>query len=189
MAYNKHLKELHSLISRRYAPDSENMTATEWLERNTTIKGRPFSVSKYPFQRRMLDDEHNNFVVIKPSQTGVSETYQRKALSFLTRNRNTKAIYAYPNDVMRKHNSQTRVGPMVERNSVFNLDNGGEKPVRSIDLIQIGTSFMYMTGGKVGDATSIDADLVYIDELDLHEQAIAALFSSRLQNSSFKIKG
>lgn len=188
MAYNRHLKELHTLISRRYAPDSENMTTTQWLEKNTSLKGRPFSVSRYPFQRRMLDDKHNNIVVVKPSQTGVSEIYQRDALAFLARNRNTKLIYSYPDDLMRKRNSQARVIPLVEGNKVFNLDTGGEKPVRSIDLMQIGTSFMYMTGSKEGDATSIDADAVYLDERDLHDPSIAILFSSRLQNSNFKIQ-
>ena len=188
MAYNRYLKDLYSMMERRYAPDSEDMTTTQWLERNTLLKGRPFTVSRYPYQRYMLDDDHRNTVVIKPSQTGISEIYQRGAMAFLTRNRNVKLIYAYPNDDMRKHNSQTRVNPMVETNPVFNLDTGGEKPVRSISLIQIGSSFMYMTGGKTGDATSIDADAVYLDELDLHDQAIAGLFSSRLQNSDHKIK-
>lgn len=188
MSYNRHIRELYSMMTRRYAPDSENMTTTEWLEKNTKLKGRPFSVSKYPYQRMMLDDDHKNTVVVKPSQTGISETYQRGGLAFLARNRNTTLIYAYPDDLMRKRNSQTRVSPLVEGNEVFNLETGGPSPVRSIDLIQVGTSFMHMTGGKTGDATSTAADAVYIDEEDLHDQAITALFSSRLQNSNFKIK-
>lgn len=188
MAYNRYIKELQGLISRRYAPDADHMTTTEWLEKNTTLKGRPFSIQRYPYQRAMLDDDHRDTVVVKPSQTGISEIYQRKAAAFLTRHRNTKLIYSYPGDDMRKHNSQTRVTPMIEGNRVFNLDFDGGKPVRSIDLIQIGTSFMYMTGSKPGDATSIDADAVYLDEMDLHDQANAALFSSRLQNSEHKIK-
>lgn len=188
MAYNRHIREILTLMERRYAPDSADMTPTEWLEKNTMLKGKPFNIGKYPYQRAILDDTSQTTVVIKPSQTGISEIYQRAAMAFLTRNRNTKMIYAYPDDVMRKRNSQTRVLPMVEANKVFNLEHIGDKPVRSIDLVQIGTSFMYVTGSKTGDATSIDADAVYLDELDLHDQTIAALFSSRLQNSEFQIK-
>lgn len=187
MAYNRYIKELYTIMERRYAPDSDDMTTTRWLEKNTKLKGRAFTTDKYPYQPAILDDDHQTSVVIKPSQTGISEIYQRKMLAFLTRNRNTTGIYSYPDDIMRKRNSQTRVDPLVEGNKVFNLETMGGKPVRSIDVMQIGTSFMYMTGSKVGDATSLAADVVYLDELDLHDQTTAALFSSRLQNSEFKI--
>src|SRR5687768_16569807 len=179
MAYNRHLSELISLINQRYAPESEELSNSQWLEKYTKLKGLPFNLSKYPYQRRMLDDEHRNTVVVKPSQTGISEIYQRGALTFLKRNRNTTLIYAYPDEDMRKRNSQTRISPMLDQNPIFQ-DSSVDKPVRSIELIQIGTSFMHVTGGKTGDATSTAADAVYLDELDLHDQSIAALFSSRL---------
>lgn len=184
---NPHLAELQRLILNRYCVDSADMTTAEWLCKNTTLKGRPFSFNRYPFQRELVNDDHRNLTCIKPSQVGVSEVFQRAALAFITRNRNVKGIYAYPEDEMRKKNVQTRVMPLIDNNKVFNLETGGEKPVRSIQLLQIGTSFLYMTGSKVGDATSTDADFVFLDEFDLHDMTIAALFGSRLQNSDWKI--
>ncbi len=185
---NAHLQELQRLILNRYSVDSDDMTTGDWLCANTRLKGKPFSFNRYPFQKEMINDDHRNMTVIKPSQVGVSEIFQRAALAFITRNRNTKGIYAYPDDDMRKKNMQTRVMPMVDDNKVFNLDQSGEKPVRSIQLLQIEQSFLYVTGSKVGDATSTDADFVFLDEFDLHDMQIAALFSSRLQNSDWKIK-
>lgn len=185
---NQHIAELHRMMVNRYAVDSAGMTNSEWLCKNTFLKGRPFSFNRYPFQRELVDDTHRNLTVVKPSQVGVSEIFQRAALAFLTRNRNSKGIYAYPDDEMRKKNVQTRVMPLVENTKVFNLESGASTPVRSIQLLQIATSFLYMTGSKVGDATSTDADFVFLDEYDLHDMAIASLFSSRLQNSDFKLK-
>lgn len=176
------------MMVNRYSVDSIGMSTSEWLCKNTYLKGRPFSFSRYPFQRELVDDTHPNLTCIKPSQVGVSEIFQRAALAFLTRNRNTKGIYAYPDDEMRKKNVQTRVMPLVEGTKAFNLESNTNTPVRSIQLLQISNSFLYMTGSKVGDATSTDADFVFIDEYDLHNMAIASLFSSRLQNSDFKLK-
>ena len=45
---------------------------TDWLQENTKLAGLPFSVSKYPFQRKILDDMHTNLCCIKPSQIGLA---------------------------------------------------------------------------------------------------------------------
>ena len=185
---NQYTTELYNLFQNRFAIESSDMTMGEWLCKNTSLKGRPFSFNRYPFQRELVDDDHRNSACIKPSQVGVSEVYQRVALGFLKRHRNTKGIYAYPDDDMRKKNVQTRVMPMVDSTDVFNQHSAGVKPVRSILLLQIEQSFLYMTGSKEGDATSTDADFVFLDEYDLHDMDIAGLFSSRLLNSEHKIK-
>jgi hypothetical protein len=46
---------------------------------------------------------------------------------------------------------------------------------------------MYVTGATEGDATSIPADVIFNDEVDLTDQAMLSLFNSRLQNSNWKI--
>jgi hypothetical protein len=63
----------------------------------------------------------------------------------------------------------------------------GEKPVRRQDLVQIGDSFGYITGCTEGEATSIPADILFHDELDLSPQDIIGLYQSRLQGSDMKI--
>lgn len=74
---------------------------------------------------------------------------------------------------------------MFEATKAFHQDN--KEAVSSVDLLQLGSSFLYMTGSKVGDATSTDADFAFRDEYDMHNMQIAALFGSRLQNSDWKI--
>lgn len=184
---NKYVREFSSVIRQRFNVDGADMSNTQWLIANTKLKGKVFSVDRYPFQRALIDDSSRVSVTVKPSQVGVSEVYQRVAQMMLARHRHRKGIYAYPDDEMRKKNVQTRVLPMAEGEKAF-APRPGDSWVRSIALIQIGTSFLYMTGSKVGDATSTDADFVFLDEYDLHNMEIAALFSSRLQNSDWKIQ-
>lgn len=188
MTPNPYTQELYRQCLARYSVDAVGMPTSEWLMKNTTLKGRPFSFNRYPYQKAVVDDDHPNQIGVKPSQVGWSEIIQRWACAFLTRNQNTKGIYAYPDDDMRKKNVQTRVMPLIDGNKVFNLNVGlSEKPTRSIQLIQIGNSFMYVTGSKEGDATSTDADFVIVDEYDLHDPANATLFRSRVLNSDWKI--
>lgn len=185
MSQNPHTHELHRLLQQRFATELDKTSLGGWLCKKTRLKGGPFSFNRYPFQRALVDDTHPNAVTIKPSQVGVSEIYQRVALGMLARNPNRKGIYAYPDDDMRKKNVQTRVQPLFESTQAFHQDK--QDAISSIQLLQLGTSFLYMTGSKVGDATSTDADFVFLDEYDLHNMQIAALFSSRLQNSDWQI--
>src|SRR3546814_17176768 len=78
----------------------------------------------------------------------------------------------------------SRMKPILETDSIFNPP--GEKPVRSSSLIQIRDSFGYIVGNTEGEATSIDADFLIHDELDLSDETMIALFQSRMQNSDMK---
>lgn len=185
---NSYTKELLNLMRNRYDQDLIGMTMGTYLEKNTKLKEKPFSFNRYPYQRGVVDDEHNNQVGIKCSQVGWSEVMQRWAAAWLKRHRSTKGIYAYPDDDMRQKNVQSRLMPLIDETPVFNMGGGSKKPIRSITLLQIEKSYLYVTGSKVGDATSTDSDFVILDEYDLHNMQIAALFQSRLQNSEWKIR-
>lgn len=185
---NPYIQELIARIDRRFSVDSTTMTLGDWITQNTTIRGKPFSFSDYAFQKQIVDDEHPNLDCIKPSQVGLSECQVRKTLGFLARNRGTTAIFTLPTEQMMKRTSTTRILPIVQEDQVFNLETRtGEKPARSMGLIQVGTSFMFVTAANENAATSIAADMVMIDEIDLSDQKMVALFQSRLQNSSYKI--
>jgi hypothetical protein len=157
-----------------------------WLERNTRLKNEPFSFRHYEFQRQIADDLHPQMSVIKPSQVGLSELQMRKFLAFLKRNTAVTGIYTLPNDKMRDRLSQTRMKPLVEGEPVFN-GPVSEKPVRHKGLYQIDDSFGYVTGSTEGDATSIPADFLFHDEIDLTDQRMIGLFQSRLQGSNYRI--
>lgn len=161
------------------------MDTADWICQNTTLKNRPFSFDRYPFQREIAADLHPNMSCVKISQVGLTEVQIRKIGAFLKRNQGCVGIFAFPDDDLLKRNSQTRIKPIIDGDEVFNM--GSDKPVRSISLMQIGQSFLHITGGNEADATSTSADILFLDEVDLAKQAMIALFGSRLQGSDWKI--
>lgn len=183
---NQFLRNLLEKSNERFDIDTSGMSYTDWLVANTTLRGRPFSIDNHQFQRAIIDDDHPNMDVIKCSQVGLTEIQIRKMLAFLVRNQGLSAIFTLPNEKMFKRVSQTRVKPLIEADKVFNKERD-EGSVRSMGLMQFGQSFLYLTGCTEGDATSIPADAVFNDEVDISPQDMLALFSSRLQGSDYKI--
>lgn len=162
------------------------MSYSDWIEANTKLKKKPFRFEAgYEFQKQIVDDMHRNMSVIKCSQIGLTEVQMRKFAAFLARNVGVSGIFSLPNDDMYRRVSSTRFGPMVNSEPVFNL--GYEKPIRRMDLYQINQSFGYFVGNKESDATSINADLLFHDEVDLSDQEMLGLFQSRLQGSDYRI--
>lgn len=183
---NQYLKDFRTQVRTRFAEDSDAMSYSSWIEANTKIKKLPFRFEKgYEFQRAIVDDMHRNMSVIKCSQIGLTEVQMRKFAAFLARNVGVSGIFTLPNDDMYRRVSTTRFGPMVNTEHVFNL--GYDKVIRRMDLYQINQSFGYFVGNKESDATSINADLLFHDEVDLSDQEMLGLFQSRLQGSDYRI--
>ena len=175
------------MLKDRYSVESRGMTTGEWMCANTRVRGHNFSFKGYEFQRAIADDLHPDLDVIKISQVGLTEIQSRKALSFLIRNPGVTGIFSLPNEKMSRRFSQSRLKPMIEENKVFK-PTAQEAPVRSMDLMQFGMSFLNIVNATEGSATSIPSDFVFMDEVDLSDQKALALFASRLQNSRYKIK-
>lgn len=183
---NPFVKDFASRIDTKFAVDSERMTMSEWIGANTHLRKKPFTFDRYPFQKQIADDLHKDLSCIKCSQVGLSEIQIRKYLGMLKRNTGMTGIFTLPDEKMYKRMSQTRIKPIVEGEAVFNQDPNG-KPIRSMGIYQIDESFGYVTGNTEGDATSISADFLFHDELDLSDERMIGLFQSRLQNSDWKI--
>lgn len=164
------------------------MSYYNWINQNTTIQGLPFNCKKYPFQKAILDDESKELHCIKPSQIGLTEVQLRKALAFVARNPHRNLIYTMPDENMRKRVYQNRVLPILTQDKVFHeLNAAGQKPVRSIEMTEVNSSFMLMFPANEKSATSQPADAVFNDEIDLSDPQIIALFNSRLQGSDIKM--
>lgn len=185
MYQNDYLSDFSAQLRQRFAEDSVNMSMSDWIVRNTHLRKKPFSFEGYEFQRQIVDDMHTSMYVIKCSQIGLTEVQLRKFGGFLTRNPSVNAIFSLPTDKMFKRVSQTRFSPLIEGEPVFNM--GTDKIIRNVELYQINQSFGFFTGGKESDATSINADALFQDEIDLADQEMLALYQSRLQGSKFKI--
>ena len=186
---NKFASQLASEVRSRFSVDSSNMSPSDWICKNTTLRGMPFNFRKFPFQKQIVDDMHPNLSCTKVSQIGLSEVQIRKAAAFVARNRGRTLLFTFPNEEMQKKTSQTRIQPLLNENRVFNLSKeAGVPQIRSYNIIQIDSSFLMVTGCSEGEATSTPADAVFNDEVDLSPQDMLALFSSRMQASDLKIR-
>lgn len=164
------------------------MSYLDWVNQNTTIQGVPFTCDRYPFQEAILNDMSKEMHVIKPSQVGLTEIQLRKALAFVTRNPYRNLIYTMPDENMRKRVYQNRMLPILTNDEIFRgLNAEGKKPVRSIEITEVGTSQMLMFPANEKAATSQPADVVFNDEIDLSDPQILALFNSRIQGSDIQI--
>ena len=160
----------------------------QWVNENTTLQGIPFNCDRYPFQEAIMDDMSREMHVIKPSQIGLTEVQLRKALAFVTRNPYRNLIYTMPDKDMRKRVYQNRLLPILTNDEIFHeLNAEGKKPIRSIEVTEVGTSQMLMFPANEKAATSQPADAVFNDEIDLSDPQILALFNSRLQGSDLKL--
>lgn len=183
---NELISRLVGRIDERFSRDSTEMTTSDWVMMNTFHKGRKFNFNDYPFQKAIIDDLHPNMDVIKPSQVGMTEVQIRKIIALLMRNRGSKAIYTMPNLQMQRRIAQTRVMPIINETPLLNNEANSDA-IRSMGIMQLDSSYLYVTASNEGDATSIDADFLFNDEIDITDPKMLALFPSRLQNSNFKI--
>ena len=182
---NPYIGALLKTVRDRYAVEGAGMTTGQWLEANTHHRGLPFSFRKYGFQRAIADDLHPELDVMKISQVGLSEIQMRKMLAALVRNPGRVGIFSMPNEAMYRRFSQSRLLPLVSEEKVFKAREG---EVRSMSLIQLGTSFLHVVNATEASATSTSADLVFNDEVDISDQQVLALFASRTQNSDMAIR-
>lgn len=114
-----------------------------------------------------------------------TEIQIRKALALLMRHDGISLIFTLPNEKMYKRISKARIKPLVQNDRAFH--SPGASKDQSMDLMKIGSSFLYVTGSSEADATSIDADIIMNDEIDLSDQEMIALFNSRLQGSDMRV--
>lgn len=187
MYHNALMSDFHGALATRYPRDGEDMSYSTWIQENTKLRGKKFSFKGYEFQVDIANDMSKSLSVIKPSQVGLTEVQIRKYLAFLARNRGLSAIYTLPNEKMYKRVSKTRVKPLIQSEKAFSSFSEDEKASQSMDLYEINGSFAYFTGMSEGDATSIPADFLCHDELDLSDQVNIGLFQSRLQNSKWRL--
>lgn len=184
---NHHLHEFIKVLEDKYSIDSMGLTVEEWVSKNTMLKGKAFSVDKYPFQRGILNDMHPSVMVKKISQVGLTEIQMRKMVAFLYRNTNTQGLFSFPDKALRDAFAKTRLRPLLDQNKVFNAIEG-MKQTRSVEIAQVGSSFLHVVLGNESAATSLTIDFMCIDEVDLTDQEILGLYDSRLQGSDFRIR-
>ena len=156
---------------------------SDWLCKNTTHAGIPYSYKGHEYQRDIVDSKHNNSVVIKPSQVGMTEATVRLILGFLCAEQGTVGLWLLPTVGESQKAAKSRIDPVIR----------GSKYMKSIMLSgsdsssfkQLGDSQLF-TGGTYGKAViSIPTDFLSVDEIDFCNQENVSTAESRLTHSRF----
>lgn len=185
MLANPHVERFRELLSAKFTAEDKQISMSDWICQHTTLRKKPFSFNGYEFQRKIVDDLHEELYCRKISQVGLTETQFRKFLALLKRNNGRSGIFTLPNEEMYERLA-VRVKMVLDSDGIFN-EAQATKPIRRKEMFTIDQSIGYLTGMTEGDATSIPADILFHDELDLSDQNMIGLYQSRLQNSDMKL--
>lgn len=154
-----------------------------WIEKHTKHNGSNFSFKEHEYQRDIVDSTHNNVVVIKPSQVGLTECSIRLILSFLSVEAGTVALHLLPTLGEAQKAVKSRFDPIIRGSSYLRsvVHSGSD----SSSFKQIADSQLF-TGGTFGKAViSIPTDLLSVDEYDFTNTENVSTAESRLTHSRF----
>lgn len=157
----------------------------EWIQKHTTINGRPISFKGREYQLRILESDAPTIVVKKCSQVGLSELMIRRALALCDIIPGFKIIHTLPTTQFAQKVSKTRVDPIIE--SSPRLSSKVSRQVDSASVKRFGDSYLYISGTfSVNETISVPADALSIDELDFSDQNNVSNLQSRLTASKYR---
>jgi len=181
MALNNFAQEYVNRLKDAIASTSALGRVSSWLEKHTTLHGKPFSFKDHEFQKDIVDDTHPNSVVTKPSQVGVSECICRLGLGFIAISPDTVAIYTLPTVYESLRFSKSRIDPVIRGSRTLSelMVPGGD----SASFKQIGSSQLFMMGTFGKAIISIPTDILISDEIDFSNPEVLVTAESRLSHS------
>lgn len=159
--------------------------APEWIERNTTMNGKPFSFSGHRYQLDILRSKDQQIVVTKPSQIGLSEMVSRLIVARAAIIQPYNVIYCMPSMGASMQFFKTRVSNVINESEYLRqiLDNNND----SVASKKLGYSLITSKGAMKGSqAISVNADCIVADEFSYCDPTIVKQFNSRLTHSSYK---
>lgn len=179
----EHLKRLRAATTHQLRMGD----VPDWVAKNTTINGRPYSFKDHEYQMRTMGDESQEIVIRKCSQIGISESEIRKALGLVAIMPRYSIIYTFPTATFAQNYVKTRIDPVIAGSPA--LRSAMHNSVDSSEIKQVGDNFLYFKGAQAGNAAiSVAADHLIHDELDFSDMVIISQYQSRLTHSSYRRK-
>lgn len=181
-----HLQRLRSATTNKLG----RRDLADWVERNTTINGRPFSFKGHEFQKRILGDESREVVILKPAQVGISEMSMRMAAGLLMVMPGAFRVgYTFPTASFASNYAKTRFAAIVQGSDALRSAISSQD-VDSADTKTFGHGKeLYFKGAATGNAAiSTTLDMLIHDELDFSDSEILGNYSSRIIHSEYKWK-
>ena len=161
-------------------------TICDFITEHTYIRGARFDFHGHEYQRKILEDQSQNIVILKSAQIGISEMSARLALAKAVLINGFSTIYTLPAASAAQNFMKTRIDPVV--NSSPYLSELVSKDVDNSSVKRFGESYVYLKGAQVDrQAISVPADMIVMDEVDNSNQDVLTLFESRLIHSKYAL--
>jgi hypothetical protein len=171
----------------------------QWAYMYRRIDDKPFSLENFRPLKQIYTDDHEQLVVMKPAQVGVSEMAVTRTMHALdvgarywqTGKSGLNVAYLFPTGGALSDFSKERMtGIQQEHRHIAGMFEGG---FEGIGFKQAGASYLYLRstwiGGKghnrAGQALlSFPADVLILDEYDRMDPAAVALAEKRMRAST-----
>ena len=157
----------------------------QWICENTRHPQdptKPWSFLHHEYQIEILKTDAEYLSAIKAAQTGMSELSVRLMLALASLYRASNFMYILPSLLFARRFTVTRVDPVIENSE--QLSREVSKDVDSSEIKRIADSFIYFAGAqKTGQAISVPAKGLVMDEVDFCNQEVLTSFYSRLQHN------
>ncbi len=163
MAFVKNLNVLrHDGI--KHIPRGSILPFREWIDTaHIYLRGKRYSTEKHEYLDQILEDDHPDQTFEKSAQVGISTLVLMKAI-YVAEHLGKKAIYFFQDDAAVSDFSNDRCQPMIEASPYLSKVSSG---VSNVSLKQINAGSLYFRGlFSKGKAKSVDADAIFLDELD-----------------------
>lgn len=154
----------------------------QWICKNTTLRGSPWSFKDHEFQIEIVRDQSPEIDIMKCSQVGMSEVQARSALGILSIMSGKTLIYVMPHNRLAAIFAKSRVDPIIEGSHALKAQvrTGSDSSM----MKQIGSSFIHFAGAESErSAISIPAQILIVDEYDFCKMKVLGLFNSRVRHA------
>lgn len=162
---------------------------SEWVQKNTTLNGLPFTFKDHEMQKQIFDDPSSRLAVRKCSQVGLSELLVRKLLTISAVMRYVRVIYTLPTRQFAMKFSKDRVDSVITQSPVLNsmIKKGADSVEQKVF---VNSNVLYMTG-TFGDSSAISIPATYVvnDEIDFSNLEVIGKMSSRLRHAPINDDG
>jgi hypothetical protein len=162
---------------------------SEWVQKHTSIEGRPFSFQDHEMQQEIFDDPASRIAVKKCSQIGLSELQVRKLLTIAAVARYVRVIYTLPTRQFAMRFSKDRIDSTIAQSETLSgmLKRGADAAEQKIFT---NSNVIYVTG-TFGDVSAISVPATYVvnDELDFSNLEVIGKMSSRLRHAPMNKDG
>lgn len=168
----------------RHLPTSGQLSLREWIDRaGITLKGRHYTTKGHEYLNQIIDDRTAWQVFRKGAQVGISTTMLIKSL-WIADCLGRKCVYYFQNDDAVSDFSNDRCQPMIEQSAYLSQR---VRSTNNVGLKQVGPSSLYFRGlFTKGKVKSIDADAIFLDELDEAKPANVVMAIDRLMHSDLQ---